>query len=230
MEPLFISQWTHDNHSLYELVPIFRKHPSRILLITMPMVIIIVIFFLALWGIFGFQDYTWLIPLPAACFYFIYVFIDPYLRIHNSFKNKNDFENTLDNKESDNYDNVENYKEEEEEDFIEDNIFDNKENSDNEISNYSYEKNSNIASVKVSEDEDPFSSASDSSWDNDIKIEDEHKEYEFEEDKENIDEEMDDINNNDENEDDYLFEENGEDNYMFGDDEEEEFFFDNESR
>ena len=92
MEPLFISQWTHDNHSLYELVPIFRKHPSRILLITMPMVIIIVIFFLALWGIFGFQDYTWLIPLPAACFYFIYVFIDPYLRIHNSFKNKNDFE------------------------------------------------------------------------------------------------------------------------------------------
>ncbi len=48
MEPLFISQWTHDNHSLYELVPIFRKHPSRILLITMPMVIIIVIFFLAL--------------------------------------------------------------------------------------------------------------------------------------------------------------------------------------
>ena len=74
MEPLFISQWTHDNHSLYELVPIFRKHPSRILLITMPMVIIIVIFFLALWGIFGFQDYTWLIPLPAACFYFIYVF------------------------------------------------------------------------------------------------------------------------------------------------------------
>lgn len=64
MEPLFISQWTHDNHSLYELVPIFRKHPSRILLI----------------------------PLPAACFYFIYVFIDPYLRIHNSFKNKNDFE------------------------------------------------------------------------------------------------------------------------------------------
>ena len=81
MEPLFISQWTHDNHSLYELVPIFRKHPSRILLITMPMVIIIVIFFLALWGIFGFQDYTWLIPLPAACFYFIYVFIDPYLKI-----------------------------------------------------------------------------------------------------------------------------------------------------
>ena len=71
MEPLFISQWTHDNHSLYELVPIFRKHPSRILLITMPMVIIIVIFFLALWGIFGFQDYTWLIPLPAACFYLI---------------------------------------------------------------------------------------------------------------------------------------------------------------
>ena len=58
MEPLFISQWTHDNHSLYELVPIFRKHPSRILLITMPMVIIIVIFFLALWGIFGFQDYS----------------------------------------------------------------------------------------------------------------------------------------------------------------------------
>ena len=97
MEPLFISQWTHDNHSLYELVPIFRKHPSRILLITMPMVIIIVIFFLALWGIFGFQDYTWLIPLPAACFYFIYVFIDPYLRIHNSFKNKNDFEKTSNN-------------------------------------------------------------------------------------------------------------------------------------
>ena len=87
MEPLFISQWTHDNHSLYELVPIFRKHPSRILLITMPMVIIIVIFFLALWGIFGFQDYTWLIPLPAACFYFIYVFIDPYLRtIHLKIK------------------------------------------------------------------------------------------------------------------------------------------------
>lgn len=27
MEPLFISQWTHDNHSLYELVPIFRNIP-----------------------------------------------------------------------------------------------------------------------------------------------------------------------------------------------------------
>ena len=91
MEPLFISQWTHDNHSLYELVPIFRKHPSRILLITMPMVIIIVIFFLALWNI-------WFSRLHMAYLFcqrlvsISFIFIDPYLRIHNSFKNKNDFE------------------------------------------------------------------------------------------------------------------------------------------
>ena len=105
--------------------------------------------------------------------------------------------------------------------------FNNKETHNNEISDSNYAKSSHIASVRVSEDEDPFSSASDSSWDNDIQFDSEREEYKSEELQENINEDM---NNNDENEDDYRFDMDEEDNYMFGDDEEEEFFFDNESR
>ena len=79
----------------------------------------------------------------------------------------------------------------------------------------------NVASIKVSEDEDPFSSASDSSWDNDIKDNEEDK-YKLEENEESIDD--------NENDNDYNFESDEEDEYMFGNDDEEEFFFDNESK
>ncbi len=78
------------------------------------------------------------------------------------------------------------------------------------------------ANVKASEDEDPFSNASDSSWDNDIK-------------NDNTEDMPDNIDNDvkeeiKEKEDNYEFDISEDDRYMFGDEEEEEFFFDNESK
>ena len=110
---------------------------------------------------------------------------------------------------------------------IEENIFNNNEEVKNETQNILENKNSfnNVASIKVSEDEDPFSSASDSSWDNDIKDNEENNNAEDqykEETEENIDD--------NENDNDYNFESDEEDEYMFGDDDEEEFFFDSESK
>ena len=95
MEPLFISQWTHDNHSLYELVPIFRKHPSRIFAYYYANGHYYCYLLSCSFGEYLVFKITHGLFLCQACFYFIYVFIDPYLRIHNSFKNKNDFEKFL---------------------------------------------------------------------------------------------------------------------------------------
>lgn len=85
-----------------------------------------------------------------------------------------------------------------------------------------------VSNVKVTEEEDPFSNASDASWDEEI-------ENVKEESKEEADNSSDNNNadNNDSNEnkeDNYEFDINEDDQYMFGDDDEEEFFFDNESK
>ena len=70
MEPLFVTECKFDNKSYYEMVPILRKKPSRNFLIFTPVIILIMIFFLVLWGMSGFRDFSWLIPLPAGCFIF----------------------------------------------------------------------------------------------------------------------------------------------------------------
>ncbi|ELV06702.1 hypothetical protein H263_02519, partial [Brachyspira hampsonii 30599] len=82
-----------------------------------------------------------------------------------------------------------------------------------------------VSNVKVTEDEDPFSNASDASWDNDIKNEEIENKTDIAA-EENI-EEIDDKNGKEDN---YEFDINEDDQYMFGDDDEEEFFFDNESK
>ena len=50
MEPLFVTECKFDNKSYYEMVPILRKKPSRNFLIFTPVIILIMIFFLVLWG------------------------------------------------------------------------------------------------------------------------------------------------------------------------------------
>ena len=68
MEPLFVTECKFDNKSYYEMVPILRKKPSRNFLIFTPVIILIMIFFLVLWGMSGFRDFSWLIPLPAVVY------------------------------------------------------------------------------------------------------------------------------------------------------------------
>ena len=86
MEPLFVTECKFDNKSSYELVPILRKKPSRNFLIFTPVIILIMIFFLVLWGMSGFRDFSWLIPLPAGCLYFVCFFMEPWLRARSALK------------------------------------------------------------------------------------------------------------------------------------------------
>ena len=86
MEPLFVTECKFDNKSYYEMVPILRKKPSRNFLIFKPVIILIMIFFLVLWGMSGFRDFSWLIPLPAGCLYFVCFFMEPWLRARSALK------------------------------------------------------------------------------------------------------------------------------------------------
>ncbi|RGS65466.1 hypothetical protein DWX78_15480, partial [Dorea formicigenerans] len=86
MEPLFVTECKFDNKSYYEMVPILRKKPSRNFLIFTPVIILIMIFFLVLWGMSGFRDFSWLIPLPAGCLYFVCFFMEPWLRARSALK------------------------------------------------------------------------------------------------------------------------------------------------
>lgn len=86
MEPLFVTECKFDNKSYYEMVPILRKNPSRNFLIFTPVIILIMIFFLVLWGMSGFRDFSWLIPLPAGCLYFVCFFMEPWLRARSALK------------------------------------------------------------------------------------------------------------------------------------------------
>ena len=70
MEPLFVTECKFDNKSYYEMVPILRKKPSRNFLIFTPVIILIMIFFLVLWGMSGFRGFLMAYSVTRGLFIF----------------------------------------------------------------------------------------------------------------------------------------------------------------